>query len=379
MANRYLKLPVAALEAQIIEISKLHVKAVFDGKDDEAEQCAVQLELIGEALDQKKSQKSHAWEESKYNPKSTNASSYSTQKFVTAQIEGVPVFQPGIDVSTFIQACENAYNRVKKLDGGEKMLVDYLPLRLSQEYQTAWNDYCTENDVTRFEQFTEYLKVTYANGVSTFQLLDTFDLLEKEKHETFPCYAVKISNKVSTLATEVKAKFEKAKGRKMTADDVFKVIGGVAMIREVRKVPEAYTSVMTRVENDFNASSIGQLAASFMALTTKTDSVLGQPTSVNYIGGQNTRKKPARCFFGEKCTRKNCRFDHSKRPKNPDYGHNQSSREGDGGRYRDENDRRNDDQRSERVRKVQMIDELDSDEDDTREVYVADSSRVFRD
>ena len=134
MANRYLKLPVAALEAQITEISKLHVKAVFDGKDDEAEQCAVQLELIGEALDQKKSQKSHAWEESKYNPKSTNASSYSTQKFVTAQIEGVPVFQPGIDVSTFIQACENAYNRVKKLDGGEKMLVDYLPLRLSQEY-----------------------------------------------------------------------------------------------------------------------------------------------------------------------------------------------------------------------------------------------------
>ena len=78
MANRYLNLPVSALEAQIAEISKMHVKAVFDGKDEEAEQCAAQLELIGEALDSKKLN-SHASVENKFDPKSSNASSYSTQ------------------------------------------------------------------------------------------------------------------------------------------------------------------------------------------------------------------------------------------------------------------------------------------------------------
>ena len=223
--------------------------------------------------------------------------------------------------------------------------------------------------------------------MSISQLLDNSDQLQKEPTDSFLGYAVKLAKKVAVLTTEVIAKFEKAKGSTMTREDVFKLIGGVLMIREVRKVPDAYTSVMTQVKDDFDATSIGQLAATFLTLKEKNDLVLGQTATVNYTGNPGDRRAEKPCFRDGHCTRKKCPYKHTKqsRPKaKPSQG--QTSRGGGGrqeqGTRNEENTRRNrrNNQGQKRQENVNVVEDLEYEDEggDHADIFSVDSARVFR-
>ena len=388
--NKYLDLELSVIETRMGIMVAKSVEAEID--DDAALQakCDAQIKLMSEAIKVKTA------EAAGFAPDSSVSNA--TQKFIATQLNLIQEFKPPMEVSVFLQACDNAYQQAKLMPDGEQLLVQYLPLRMCQDYQTAWNAFRADKKVVTFAQFTDYMKTTYANGISTFQLLDSFDLLKKEPTESFPGYAVKITNRVSVLATEVIAKFEKAKGKPMTRDDVFKLIGGVAMIREVRNIPDAYTAVMTQVKDDFDATSIGQLAATFLTLKGKNDSVLGQTPTVNYAGRQpgNLPRSQKPCFKDGNCTRPWCPYLHTKqqRPKGKAKkgqnsrggGEGQSSRGGGDGRQseqksRDQNNtRQNRNQGQARQGNVNMVEELGHEDElgDQTDIFYVESGQGFR-
>ena len=383
--NKYLELGVAAVENMLNIFNLKAAEAIIAGDDAAVAKCHAEIKLISAALEEKtpKPELNASFSAGTQQ----NASVLSVQKFVESQVNSISKFEPGVEVSIFLQACDNAFARVKTMPGGEQLLVQYLPSALAQDYQTAWNAFSDGKNITKFTEFTDYMKTTYASGVSTFQLLDKFDQLQKEPTESFPGYAVKVANKVAVLTTEVIAKFEKAKGSPMTREDVFRMIGGVLMIREVRKIPDAYTSVMTQVKDDFDATSIGQLAATFLTLKEKNDQVFGQTASVNYAGrNPNKTRIEKPCFKDGHCDFPGCRFIHKKQAR-PPMKSETGSRGGQGGRQNEQSTRQQNNTRKKNKSKgpkkqesVNVVEELDDEDElgDHGNIFSVGSSRIFR-
>ena len=360
--NKYLKYPRSMLENQMELWNQKSVEAELAGQQEAVTLVEAQLELIAEAL-----AKVPKAEPGVAMAVASNSASLSVQKFVEAQINAIDEFRPGVDVSKFLQAAENAFGQCKLQGGGESLLVKYLPLRFCQDYRTAWNKYNDATPITTFADFKAYMQTTHANPTTTFQLLDKFDLIEKFATESYTDYAVRITNQISALAVEVAAKFKKETGRDMQVDDVFKIFGGVAMIREVRKNKECYAAIMLSVKNDFDAQSIGTLAASYQNCSEKSDPILidsNAAINVSY-SGQNTRRV---CKYDGNCYRfPSCHFIHEhqksrvkKKKEKADGGDNNGS------------------SRRPSEQQVNYVDYGDDDDENDNFAYEISAEQVFR-
>ena len=365
----YKDFDLTVLETMLASYAQQQVEATLAKKTDELKLVMAEIGKISKALAKKKP------EVVPEQPTTHASTTLSVQKFVETQISNIEEFKPGVDVAIFLQACENAYSLVKSQPQGEKLLVQYLPMRLCQEFQTAWFKYCEATPVSTFDGFKEYMRTTHASQTTTFQLLDRFDLLQKDASENYGEYAIKVTNHVSRMAVEIMSKFSKATGREMLATDVFKMYGGVAMIREVRKSRECYHAIMTQVKDDLDASSIGQLAGAYEERREKEDPVLSNQAVVNYANSKPrgvcfNYRETGRCKFGKKCRYRHVRD--SARGDDKNSGRNQSSSGGGkGGR-----DRKPDDKRAS---KVQFADgEAADDGDYERDAYTVDADQVFR-
>ena len=71
--------------------------------------------------------------------------------------------------------------------------------------------------------------------------------------------------------------------------------------REIRKNKDCYAAIMLSVKNDFDAQSIGALAASYQTVSDKNDPILIDSTSAVNYAGKKPGSKPAVCRYDGKC------------------------------------------------------------------------------
>ena len=170
--------------------------------------------------------------------------------------------------------------------------------------------------IDTIEDFKSFFSTTFESKKSVFQVMQETENWTRKSTESHRDYANRISQELYDLTSVVKAKWKEAKkqekssfDKEMEADDVFKLIGGMVVLRDVAKDPSMFNHVITRIDSATDASGIASVVMAYADRKQTIDPVLPDLPTVNHAENKPREtdtvcwhwKKYGRCGFRNQC------------------------------------------------------------------------------
>ena len=272
-------------------------------------------------------------------------------KTVVEAVNDLEKFGPGCEPANFVRKI-GTLKYVAKCDATKKLLLNMLFTRLSDEYKPTFVKYDEEHSVDTIDKFMEYITTQYESRKSIFQFMEQLDEVELRKNETLRDFGTRLEQKVFELETAVSDKFVQLKKKKdktfqgeMTKADVFKLWGGMAMLKALQTEKGLYTHTITKADDCFNALDLANVAEAYKERSQGDTGIVmhtkahgnnqrnqgGNSTQGNNSNSSDPNKKAGVCYHWEKFGRckwnDKCRYYHdpSKKATNGRGGGNQRS------------------------------------------------------
>ena len=221
---------------------------------------------------------------------------------------------------TYINTLLRSVTNIAIQAGDGQFLIDFLlnqlQVRLCPQYQTTLVNFKMTNKVNSIDDFKKFLREHFDSKKSIFLCLEQIDGIEKGSTESYRDLASKVEQQLFDITTVVEAKWKAAsdanKSQEMSASDVFSLIGGMQVLRIMRKDTDLDNHCITRIDTALDASGIANIAMSYIERKQSTDPVMSNIPAVNWTNQQNS--KPQICFDFQKgrCTRNPCQYRHEK-------------------------------------------------------------------
>ena len=154
----------------------------------------------------------------------------------------VKKLQPGVQVEGFINTLKNNYDLLVKPDVTafprlETEFIKQARLRLAESYNTQLTN--SNEDVSTFPKFIEYLTKVHGSQLGSFQLLSRAWNLELGDGECYADYATKLELRLRDAAQQIKHRFSKERRSaanekpELSADEVFQLMGAMLTAEKV--------------------------------------------------------------------------------------------------------------------------------------------------
>ena len=145
-------------------------------------------------------------------------------------MKDVKKLQPGVQVEGFINTLKNNYDLLVKPDVSafprlETEFIKQARLRLAESYNTQLTN--SNEDVSTFEKFVEYLTKVHGSQLGSFQLLSRAWNLELGDSECYADYATKLELRLRDAAKQTKHRLTEEKKsstnrkQQLSADKIF--------------------------------------------------------------------------------------------------------------------------------------------------------------
>ena len=244
-----------------------------------------------------------------------------------SQLEQIPMFGPGSELSIFLASLNNCYIVfVKNNTKFEKNFMLTAKGRLTQAFQTRVNN--QEPAIETFDALKKYLEEHHGSRKTIFQALDEIYDIEPSDNEMRD-YAIKLENAGNDLYIKMDDKFTKAK-KTLDARAVVDLMIAQVYVRNLKHHADimCYNSIVNSLSTCWDVTSVATQAQSYLERVVKPDEL---ETPNAFFGGhskpkptnndkkkkstknESKEKKKGVCFkyrdTGE-CKWKKCPFDH---------------------------------------------------------------------
>ena len=246
-----------------------------------------------------------------------------------SQIESIPVFGPGSDLTLFLTGVENVYSIFVK--SNRKFEANFLRMvegRLAQAFLTR---VCNQTPaIDTYDKLKKYLEQHHGSKKTCYQQLDELYDIEPSANQMRD-YAIQLENACNDLYIKLADKFSK-EDKTFDARAMLDLVGAQIYVRNLKHhAPVAcYNSIVNSLSSCWDVNSVATHAQSYLERVVKEDDL----TAPNAFFGGRTKQKPANkdkkktakgdkkekkkgiCFkwrdTGE-CKYKNCWYDHPPR------------------------------------------------------------------
>ena len=195
--------------------------------------------------------------------------------------DSVPKFNPGSDVNVFISSLENGYKLcVTPENNLEGQFVKFAITHMCAEYS---NSILKADASTRssYAAFIKYLKANYSTQETVFQVLQHMWEIERKPDEDIHSLGVRFQEKAAETSTRITAMFEDkvnenklsgAQDRKMSAADVFMLVGAMQLFQHIRsREPETYKLLVREMDGVYTPADLSRKAKLYADRLDKSD------------------------------------------------------------------------------------------------------------
>ena len=320
--------------------------AIKEKKDDDQKTALAELKQIGALI--------KPLEEVKPDTSDSTTSNWSqlqsTFRTIDSCVDKIPVFSPGMEVQSFLRQVGTA----SFLAGTDPLAVNHLikrlVTRLCDEYAQIYTSHVASKPINTIDAFKKFFSSTFETKKSVFQIMQSIDTWARKSTETHRDYANRIRHDLHDLTDVVKAKWKAAKKEEnssfngeMDVDDLFRLIGGMVLLRDVAKDQPMFEHCITRIDKATDATGIASVVMAYSDRKQTTDPVLSSVGEVNLAQKRDNPDSDRDVCFdwkrdGECAYRDNCQWKHPPKFKKvkPDqsqkgHGQNGQSQRGRGG------------------------------------------------
>ena len=235
-------------------------------------------------------------EDSKSSEKESKPDSNESMRFadnqhlreMKSQLEQIPMFGPGSELSIFLASLNNCYVVfVKDNIKFEKNFMLTAKGRLAQAFQTRVNN--QSPSIETFDALKKYLEEHHGSRKTIFQALDEIYDIEPSGGEMRD-YAIKLENAGNDLHIKMADKFKKA-GKTLDARAVMDLMIAQVYVRNLRSCADimCYNSIVNSLSSCWDVTSVATHAQSYLERVVKVDEL---ETPNAFFGGQK-KMKPA--------------------------------------------------------------------------------------
>ena len=183
------------------------------------------------------------------------------ERRLQAHCAALPKFQGTSpdELTSFLTEINQIYDiLVKNKPDAGNFFIEEIKLKLDAEIQTRLNDAGGAQSV---EKLTKWLRETYGEQHTSFQLLAKAWTCEYKSGSHFVSYASAIERHMRTARDHIKALWVKNNGRDMSVDESFDLFNGMLMTEVVRKDSfEIYQALIPKLDKLTTASKVANEA-----------------------------------------------------------------------------------------------------------------------
>ena len=255
---------------------------------------------------------------------SNNEEHRQDMRTIEGGVRPVPLFGPGVELTTFIAKLKNIYAGVtaRGVVEVERKFVNEAAMRLCDQYATDFTQYREVTPVSTFKEFTKFLEANYESKKCAMHLIQMPDEIVRRPTESLRDFGARANQEMYHLRQTIKAKFVKQRqevnGNKtegMTADEVFDLMAANVFLRAIKPDRAMYDSLAPQLNSCLKIQDLVNHATNFDANRANKDPLLGAEPSANVA--QSQKDKGRSCTFHRHngyCKNEPCRFNHSTKP-----------------------------------------------------------------
>ena len=314
-------------------------KAKSEKKNDEMLAALAEMKQFDALIEKKNEEKPVAQHSN------TDYSSYSqiqsTMRTIDGIVDKIPIFSPGMEVQPFLRQVGTASYLAGSSPLAVNHLIKRLVTRLCPEYCDLYTNHVASTPIDTIEEFKSFFSTEFESKKSVFQIMSSIDTWARKSTETHRDYAGRFRHDMFYPTSLVNSKWKEAKkqenasfDKEMEADDVFKLIGGMVLLRDVAQDRLMFDHVITRIDKATDASGVASVVMGYSDRKQPTDQVLSSVGEVNLAKGQQRDDTSGACRFwlrtGECQKRDTCPWSHLNKFKGtqPDQSQNGQSQSG---------------------------------------------------
>ncbi|MAB74959.1 MAG: hypothetical protein CMO47_00650 [Verrucomicrobiales bacterium] len=239
-------------------------------------------------------------------------------------IRPMPVFGPGIEVTTFLAKLKNIYAGVK-LRGTTEVewkFVNEAAMRMCDQYATDFTQHREVKPVSTFEEFSKFLESNYESKKCPMHLIQEPDAIVRRPAESLQDFGARVNQEMYKLKQTIKAKFVKqrqevtgSKAEGMSADEVFDLMTSNVFLRAIKTDRALFDSLAPQLNKCLKIQDLVNHATNFEANRANKDPLIGAEPTANVVQAQKPSGKS--CHFHRNhgyCKNDPCRFNHATKP-----------------------------------------------------------------
>ena len=319
MAQQYANFPDAALYQLLTSTSHQVIELTGVAEKEAALQAAkTQLALISAEVESRGKGGSNAV---------VSTTNFNTADFKAMESwfrDSVVKFQPGVDVNIFLKQVDNGYKLCVTAENKlESQFVKLAVNKLCAEYSSSFLDANPDTAAVSYEKFKAFMKENYSTRETVFQVMQHMWEIERKPDEDIHSLGIRFQEKAAETATRVTAMFEEkanenktagADDKKMTASDVFMLVGAMQLFSHIRiREPETYKLLVREMDGVYTPADLSKAAKLYTDRLDKTDPAANSGAYLNTNRGgkppqdSNTRtecfqwRDKGRCYRGDSC------------------------------------------------------------------------------
>ena len=295
MAMEFAGLSLATLTEMKNDAYSDYKKAKKEKKDDEMKTALAEMKQFDALIEKKQEEKPAPIQTN--TDYSKHSQLQSTFRTIDGCVDKIPVFSPGMEVHSFLRQVGTASFLAGDDPLAVKHLIKQLVTRLCPEYAQIYCTHVETTPINTVDQFKRFFSSTFESKKSVFQVMQETENWTRKPTESHRDYANRVSQELFDLTGIVKAKWKEAKkqekssfDKEMEADDVFRLIGGMVLLRDVAQDRAMFNHVITRIDSATDASGIASVVMAYFDRKQTTDLVLSNVGEVNLADGRNRDK-----------------------------------------------------------------------------------------
>ena len=238
--------------------------------------------------------------------------------------DSVVKFQPGVDVNIFLKQVDNGYRLcVTSENNLENQFVKLAVNKLCAEYSSSFLDAHPDSAAVSYEKFKKFMKDSYSTRETVFQVMQHMWEIERKPDEDIHSLGIRFQEKAAETATRITAMYEEkvnenkvagADDKKMTAADVFMLVGAMQLFSHIRiREPETYKLLVREMDGVYTPAELSKAAKLYTDRLDKTDPAAQSGVYVNSNrGGRSSSNSNGRtecfsfrdkgyCKYGDRC------------------------------------------------------------------------------